>query len=657
MRGFLSAVLTTRPHAAMLVLLAVLFVSLNLFANLTLRNARLDLTENGLFTLSDGTRNILRNLREPINLAFYYSQSIAGEQPGLRVEAQRVRDMLEEITLASRGMVRLEIIDPAPFSEAEDRAVSRGLVARPIEDGEVIYFGLVGTNLVDNVEIIPYFAPERQQYLEYDLARLVHNLAQPQKPVLGIMSNLPLDTGAGGIMAAMRGQSQPFLIYAELADRFEVSFIAPDMVKIPNKIEVLLLAHPRPLTNAQAYAVDQFVMRGGRVIAFIDPQSEVSLTAGPNGQPLKGYTEQSNLPLLMRAWGVEMRDDEILADRKRAQRVAAGRDARRALTDYILWMGLGPGEMNADDPITGVIDRLNVGTVGVLRPRDGAETAFVPLVTSSDDAGVMARDYVLRAPTPDALQNRFVKGQAPYVIAARISGPIGTAFPDGPPKAENQTGKTPGMSGGDRAAPEAHQSRTDSANLIVFADSDFFDDRFWVSEQNYLGQRFGVPIADNGKFLLNAVENLMGSDDLISLRGRERAARPFTRIDDMRRSAEAAYLAEQQNLVARIETAQAELDRLEQSGAQLAEADAAAASYRRELVAARKALRRVQGDLRRDIEALEIRLSWANITLMPLIVALLAGLMAWRQRRKRLATQKAGGLIVEPDAGKGGGAG
>lgn len=636
-----SNIFAARPHGVALALLALIFVSLNLFSNLTLRNARLDLTENGLFTLSDGTRNIVAGLQEPVRLKFYYSRSIAANQPGLRVEAQRVRDMLEEITMASDGMVQLEIIDPEPFSEAEDQAVGQGLVARPVAEGEVVYFGLVGTNLVDNVEIIPYFATERQQYLEYDVARLLHNLARPQKPVLGIISNLPLDTGAGGIMAAMRGQSQPFLIYAELADRFAIEFIAPDSVKIPKRVDVLLLAHPRPLSDIQAYAVDQFVMRGGRVIAFLDPQSEVSLTAGPNGEPLRGYTEQSNMPLLMRQWGVRMLSDMIVADRKRAQRVAAGRDARRALTDYILWMGLGPSEMNGDDPVTGNIDRLNIGTVGALQPLEGASTGFTPLVTSSDEAGLMTRDYVLSAPTPDALQRRFAVGEAPYTIAARLAGPILSAF-DGPPESETEKGE--------RAKPQDHKDSTQAANIIVFADSDFFDDRFWVSEQNYLGQRFGVPIADNGKFLLNAVENLMGSNDLISLRGREKAARPFSRIEDLRRAAETEYLAEQQNLVARIEAAQAELDRLEQ-GAQLAEADKAASAYRAELLQARKALRRVQGDLRRDIEALESRLTWANIIIMPLMISVLAVILAWRQRRRRLATQKAGGLIVDETTG------
>jgi len=625
-------------HAVALFLLLVIFVTFNLFANTMFRSARLDLTQNALFTLSPGTRNILAELEEPVALKFYYSQEPAADSPSVRLLAGRVRDLLEEMVNAANGRLTLEIVDPAPFSEAEDRAVARGLVARPAGNGAAIYFGLVGTNLVDNVEVIPWFAEERQQYLEYDLARLIHNLAQPEKPVLGIISNLPLDTGAGGVMAAMRGQSQPFLIYAELTDRFEVMFITADTVRIPNKVDVMLLAHPRPLSDIQAYAVDQFVMRGGRVIAFIDPQSEVSLTAGPNGEPLRGYTEQSNLPRLMRQWGVRMSDTMIVADRQQAQRVATGRDARRVLADYILWMAYGPAQMNEDDLITANIDRLNIGTVGALEPLPDATTQWRPLVSSSADAMLMTRDYVLTAPTPDDLLRRFAVGDAPYTIAARLSGSVATAFPDGPPDMENSNKQ--------RAKAERHRDQTEQANIVVFADSDFFDDRFWVSEQNYLGQRFGVPIADNGKFLLNAVENLMGSNDLISLRGRERIARPFTRIEAVRKAAEETYLAEEETLLMRIETAQAELNRLEQGGARLADAEAANKRVREELLAARKALRRVQGDLRRDIEQLEARLTWLNIAVMPLLVALAAMLLAVRQRRRRLATQQAGGLLV-----------
>jgi ABC-type uncharacterized transport system involved in gliding motility auxiliary subunit len=250
----------------------------------------------------------------------------------------------------------------------------------------------------------------------------------------------------------------------------------------------------------------------------------------------------------------------------------------------------------------------------------------------------MTRDYVLTAPTPDDLLRRFAVGEAPYTIAARLSGQVDTAFPDGPPDMEN-TNKQ-------RAKPDRHVNSTAQANIVIFADSDFFDDRFWVSEQNYLGQRFGVPIADNGKFLLNAVENLMGSNDLISLRGRERIARPFTRIEALRKTAEANYLAEEEALLMRIEAAQAELDNLEQGGARLVDAEAANSRVREELLSARKALRKVQGDLRRDIDQLEARLTWLNIAVMPVLVALGAMLLGLRQRKRRLATQQAGGLLV-----------
>jgi len=616
-------------------LLIMLFISVNMTSNLMFRQERLDLTQNALFTLSAGSREILAAIDEPISLTFYYSQGMSQDYPVLRQHGQRVRDMLDELVAASADKLSLTIIDPAPYSEEEDVAVMQGLVGRPTATGELIYLGLVGTNMVDDTQVIPIFPQERADYLEYDLVRLIDNLNTPERPVLGVMSNLPLDTGTGGLMLALRGQSQPFLIYSELVDRFKVEFLEPNLSKIPSKVDVLLLAHPRPLTDDQAYAVDQFVMRGGRLIVFIDPFSEVSLTAGPNGAPLQGATEQSNLPRLMAKWGVEMPADKILADRQYAQRVETGRDARRRLVDYVLWMGLGPDVFNRSDVILSNIDLLNIGSPGILQPRADATTTFTPLVTSSTDAMLLPRAPVVAGPDPDQLLRDFVADGQNHVLAARVSGVVNSAFPNGPPTTPYEG--------------PAHVALTSDANIIFFADSDFFDDRFWTTEQNYLGQRFAVPMADNAKFLLNAVENMMGSDALISLRGRERQDPIFTRVADLRRAAEERYLAEENNLQARIAAAQAELDRLEKSGTLGKEAQDVTRRYRQELQDARKALRKVEANLRREIEQLGLVLRWINIALMPALVILVSIVLMLHRRARRAATQKAGGFrMVDP---------
>lgn len=634
-------------HSLALACLLVIFLCVNISASLLLREARLDLTENKLFTLSQGAQVIIGEIEEPITLTFYYSQSLAADYPAQRAYAQRVRDLLQEMVGRSAGKLSLKIIDPAPFSESEEVAVSLGLVGTPVAEGDLFYFGLVGNNLVDDTQVIPVFAKEREQYLEYDLARLIDNLNTPTKPVLGVISNLPLDTGAGGLLAAMRGESQPFLIYAELTDRFEVEFIDPKSNVIANRVEVLLIAHPRDLTDIQLYAIDQFVMRGGRVIAFVDPYSEVSLTAGPNGQPLQGYTEQSALDRLFASWGIQVPGQLILADRARAQRVATGRDARRQLVDYVLWMGLTSDELNEADVVSGNIDLLNVGSTGIILTRENAATTVTPLVTSSLDAMLLPREKVVAGPDPDALLRDFVADGTRHAISVRIEGLIETAFPEGPPAEPDEQQATDKRN--KPLSQEDHQTRNDSANIIVFADSDFFDDRFWVSEQNYMGQRFGVPIADNGKFLLNAVENMMGSDALISLRGREKSQRIFDRVDQLRKQAEAEYLAEERALSERIESAQAELTRIQNTVTANEDSQGVVVQYRQELLAARKALRAVQANLRRDIETLGSVLRWLNIALMPLIIIVLSLLVMVMRRRKRTQTQRSGGFkMVNP---------
>ncbi|MBO6633671.1 MAG: GldG family protein, partial [Parvibaculum sp.] len=497
----------------MLVLLAVLFLAVNMFSNVMFRSARVDLTENSLYTLSEGTAEVVSQIEEPITLRFFYSEELATDYGRIRTYAGHVRDLLEEIRARSNGMIRLEVIEPEPFSEDEDLAMSLGLKGAPTQSGDIIYFGLVGTNSVDGLDSIPFFTDEREQYLEYDIARMIQNLSRPERPVLGIVTNLPLDTGAGGLMSAMRGESLPFMIYEELRNRFEIEFLEQQFQAVPTRVDVLMIAHPRPLDMPTLYAIDQFVMRGGHVLAFVDPHSEVSLTAGPNGDPVRGYTEQSDLGPLLESWGVNYDPTEIVGDRALAQRVRTGLDARRQESDYVIWLAVPRENVDTNDIVTSDVARLNLGTVGHFTPVEGATTVFSPLVTSSEDAQLYDVEYVKGGPKPDDLLRNFDPAEKRFTIAARLSGPVTSAF-EGPvdeaPVAP-EGAQSPRKSQ-DKAPPYMAQSEKD-ANIIVFADSDIFDDRFWVRTDSYLGERVAQPIADKAVFVMSAIDNLMGSNE------------------------------------------------------------------------------------------------------------------------------------------------
>lgn len=622
---------------AMLVLLAVLFLAVNLFSNIVFRSAQIDLTQNRLFTLSQGTENVLAKIDEPITLKFFYSERLANEYPQIRTYAGRVRDLLQEVRNRSNGKVILEVIDPEPYSGDEDLAMSLGLKGARTTEGDIIYFGLVGTNMVDGIEQIPFFANERQQYLEYDVTRLIQNLSRPKKPVLGIVTNLPMDTGAGGLMEAMRGQSKPYMIYEELRERFEIEFLEQNFVKVPKDVDVLLVAHPKPLNDKTLYAIDQFVMRGGRVLASVDPHSEVSLTSGNDGQPVQGYTEASDLGPLLTKWGVDFDRTHVLGDRKLAMRVATGLDARRQTSDYVLWLTVPKSNLDGDDIVTANVDHLNLATVGELTQAKDATTRFTPLIWSSDDSEIYDINYVKSGPTPDQLLEGFKPSGERHVIAARLSGPIRSAFSAAPAIGDDEDKSKRSDS---REQPLPYQASTEGdANIIVIADSDLFDDRFWVQTQDYDGQRVAQPIADNAQFVLSAIDNLMGSDDLISLRARERADRPFVVVDQLRREADRHFLAEQQRLKASISDMERRLTALQTETGETpsADAQAEAAEFRAKLLESRKALRDVQRNLRRDIDALASAVRFVNVAMMPIFVAFIAVGIAYLRHRRRKA--------------------
>lgn len=619
---------------------AVLAIGVNMLAERALPRARLDLTEQRLYTLSEGTREVLAGLQDPVTLRLFYSRRLGAEIPIYGAYADRVREMLAEYVAISDGRVRLEVYDPEPFSDLEDRALAYGLQGVPVDQsGEQVYFGLVGTNLVDDERTIPFLQPDRERFLEYDLTRLVWELSNPERPVVGVMSSLPLN-GDPRAMMMRTGGGQPFAVMQQLRQFSSVREVPLDAQVIEPEVQVLIVAHAQNLSEATQYAIDQFVMRGGKLLAMVDPHSESQASRpGPGGQPPRDTA--SSLDRLLNAWGVEAPRDRVVLDLRGAWRVRASPQDRVQAVDYVAWYNLQGDSLNRTEVATARLDQVTVASAGEVRKREGAALEFVPLLTSSAQSMLVEAQRVRQDPNPSRLLAEFNADGERRVLMARLRGSLSSAFPDGPPSpAEGQ----------ERPADfPAHRARTEGpANIVVANDSDILEDRFWVRVQDFFGQPVATPFSGNGSLLVNLADTLSGSDALISLRSRGESLRPFTLVEDIRRNADAEFRQTERQLQQRLEETERRLRELRQGtpgtegreqGAvitpeQRAEIDAA----REEILRTRRELRAVQLELRREIEGLETRLRLANIALVPaLLTALAIGLAVVRLRRRAAA--------------------
>jgi len=599
----------------------VLFFSLNLLARNVFTSTRLDLTSERIYTLSEGTRDMLSGVEEPIDLRFYYSDSLDEVGAYFSTHANRVEELLAEYRRLSGGKIRIERLDPEPFSPEEDLAVAEGVRGLPVSNGgDLAYFGISGRNSTDDNEVLTYLAPERSDYLEYDLTRMIYDLGNPEKSVVGVLGDLPL-------MGSQFNQGQPWLVLEAMFQFFDMRFLGGNHQVINDEIDVLMLAQPQNLSEPSLYAIDQFVMRGGRIFAMVDPLAESMINGGGQFTP-QGGSAIAALEPLFAAWGVSMTDNKVIADAGIAQQVGANVNGRQAVVQYLPWLGLGEQNFAEGEIVTASLERVTLNSAGAIRAREGATTALEPLLTSSNQAMEIDAEPLKAAPDPAQLIADFEASGETYTLAAKVTGPVKSAFPDGPPEGADEE-----LAGKHLAEAEVPLS------LVLVADADMLHERNWVRQQDLLGQRVTVPIANNADFAVNALELLSGSQSLISLRSRGLSVRPFTVVDSMVQEAEFKYRSKEQELLAEIEETEQNIQKLQdeeqQSGVILtAEQQTEIEDFRAQMIGLRQELRGVQRSLREDVDALATRLKFLNIWAVPLVIAIIAiGLALFRQAR------------------------
>ncbi|MCB2386146.1 Gldg family protein [Thalassolituus alkanivorans] len=602
--------------------------------------ARLDLTEQKLYTLSEGTRNILAQLNQPVELELYFSQKASADLVKVRAYQQRVRELLDEYVMLAGGKLSLKIIDPAPFSEEEDQATAYGLQAVPVSvSGDNLYFGLVAKAQLpqaaenqssdekaadagkEQVAQLPFLQPDREAFLEYEITQLIYQVQQSKPVVIGLLSGLDV---RGGFNPQTGRPAPAWMAIDQLDGPYELRSLTAGLDHIDDDIDLLLLVQPPELTDSALYAIDQFALKGGRVLAFLDPVAETAPNGGLMGMGDSGSA--SSLNKLLQNWGVGWNPDQVVLDAANALVVNQG-PGRPPLRHFGL-LALHPESLNADDVVTAQLEAINLSSVGHFTALENALSSIEPWLYSSTEAMLTDANRLRMGGDLMALQRDFVPANEEFNLAVRVQGKADSAFPDGV----------------DGVKTDTHLASTERLAVTLVADTDVLSDRLWVQVQNFFGQRIASPWADNGALLVNLADHLGGSADLISLRARGQYNRPFERVNTLRRDAEQQFLASEQRLQQELEETEQQLSALQDQRdgdngvlTLSAEQQAALEQFQQKKIEIRKELRNVQHELDKDIEALGMRLKVLNIFVLPLLFTLLLwALVAWQRRRQSL---------------------
>jgi ABC-type uncharacterized transport system involved in gliding motility auxiliary subunit len=606
----------------LLILLTLAFFVFAFLNNTLFSGLRLDLTQNKLYSLSKGSLEIIDSIDEPIDFYYFFSDEISRDLTGLRAYAKQVDALLGEYEIASKGKIRLHRIDPEPFSEEEDQAAAFNLQSVPVNNaGETLYFGLAGKNAAGAQSVIPFFQPDKESFLEYELSKLLQGLIQIKKPVVGLLSSITVRED----MNMQTFQPVPaWVLIQQLEQRFEVRNIDSELEELSEdpfkEIDLLVLIHPKELSDDMRFAIDQFVMSGGRLLAFIDPYPEMDRAASANPMVPGPQPQSSQLNKLLSPWGVTLREGVVLGDANKALHVGAGPSGQAVR--HLAIVGMDASNFLQNDLTVSSLESINFASAGILDVSENVfedhGTAITPIIQSSNISAPINLTRLQFLSNPEDLQSGFVPTGEIYNLAVRLSESAVSGFPE----------------------REGALVSTDNINVIIVADTDVLTDQLWVQVQNFFGQSIASPWANNGDFVTNAVDNLLGSSALIGIRSRGEFSRPFDVVVSLQRKAEANYQKSADSLQERLAETERQLISLEadQNGQTTltSEQEDAILQFQEEKLKIRKDLREVRHQLDKDIKNLGSTLKFLNIIFIPILLTLMLAMFNYLRTSRRV---------------------
>jgi ABC-type uncharacterized transport system involved in gliding motility auxiliary subunit len=618
--------------------MAVILVAFNVLTSAV--HQRVDLTKEQAYTLSRGTRAILGKLDAPIKIRFYctQSESASPESVLLKSYARTIDDLLGEYKQNAHGKLTVERYDPQPDSDAEDSARLDGIQAQDLSGGEKFYLGLAVSQGLDEKQSIPFLSPDRERQLEYDISRAITRVVTPEKPVVGVMSLLPVFGTPANPMMAQTGQQpqQPWAIIGELKNDFTVRRVEMDADKIDDDMKVLLVIHPRDISDRAQYAIDQFVMRGGKLVAFLDAQSLVE-SRGQN--PMMGGMSGggSSLDKLLKAWGLQFDATKVVADRNLKMEMGEEGDTAR---EKPVWLALTPEDINSNDVTTVDLDSIWMFSSGAFTGTAAPGLKETVLLKSTTDSQLV--DGMMANYAGESILKDFKPSGVSYALAVRLTGKFKTAFPGGEPEdKKNPDAAKPEAKAAAKKAGDSLQETKQDNTIVLVGDSDMIYDGFTLQQIQVLpGVNAMKQLNANLNFAQNVVEQLAGDENLIAVRSRAILNRPFTRVKKMEAEAEAEYLVKIKELEDSRDQGMTRLNELQEQKNQnqrfilSPEQQAEIENLRRKEAEINRELRKVNKDLRRDVVALQRRVEWANIAAVPLAVCAVGlGLAVYKRKR------------------------